>query len=250
MARRRDPDEADLAILEALSRRVQRHHGWRYRGVEGWILGVEAKRVLRTIQANRRLGIMRTRGLVCSTDVDDPTNPNLQLLWRITQAGENELARLFARAPHTIPHPTPDEENRSVLHVFLTQKAWSCLAALQRRTSPVSWTELRGDVQHASAVDPHQDDVRSLIRRGLAVGELRDAEQRKQMWFSASDSGRLVRLVDGSTSATLVQVSLPLQAADQTGPGTARDRSAGPTSPDQGSERVVRVARVQRPARG
>jgi hypothetical protein len=237
-APRRDPDEVELAILEALSRRVMGHHGWRYQGVEGWVLGVEAKRVLRTVQANHRLVSMRNRGLVCSADVYDPTNPNLQLLWRITQAGENDLARLFARAPRKIPHPAPDEVNRGLLHVFLTQKAWSCLAALQRRTSAVSWTELRYDVQHASAIDPHQDDVRVLLRRGLAVGELRDGGPRKQMWFSPSDRGRHVRLVDGSTSATLVQVSILLQPADET-----------PPAPDAGPP-VVRVAHVHSPSRG
>jgi hypothetical protein len=205
---RKPLDERELLMLTTLRQLAVENEGWRWSGVRGWALGAEVSERAGDRGAIYRLPRLRAAGWAASVEVSDAGRPrNPVTLWRVTQAGEDELARLAGRAPAVLAVPRPSRADART--IFVGRRMWACLSELQRAEGPVPWPELERRVRERLEIWGRLDDLKLLINRGFAEREDRGAGREKVIWFSATPRGRAVRLVDGRTSETLVQLRVP-----------------------------------------
>lgn len=209
---RKPLDEREMLALKALRQLAVEGEGWRWSGVRGWALGAEVSDRAGDRGAIYRLPRLRVAGWVTSAEVGDAgRSRNPVTLWRITQAGENELARLDGRDPVVLPVRRPSRADAQT--IFVGRRMWACLSELQRAEGPVSWPALERGVRERLKLWARLDDLKLLGNRGLAEREDRGTGRDKVIWFSATTRGRAVRLVDGRTSETLVQLRVPAPGA-------------------------------------
>lgn len=206
-----------LAPIEIETLRVLREtalagKGWHRGGVRGWVLGTEMNDAVRWYGAVQHLQRLRLAGWLQSETVHDPARPrNPLFLWRITQAGEDELARVESRDPVPIgaPHPVPSDRRQ----IFVSRRVWACLAVLQRHDAPATWQDIERETHERFRLWIYTDQVQLLLNRGFAEREDQGTGREKVTWLVATPLGRAVRLADAKTSTSMVQLRLPAERA-------------------------------------
>ena len=202
---RKPLDELELLTLRTLRRLAVEGIGWRWSGVRGWALGSEVTERTGHHGANYRLPRLRAAGWATSAEVSDPgRSGNPVTLWRITQAGEDEVARVDGREPVLVSVPRPSRTDGRT--IFVGRRMWACLSELQRAEGPVPWPELERRIHQRTKLWARLDDLKLLVNRGFAEREDRGTGREKVIWFSATAPGRAVRLADGRASRALVQL--------------------------------------------
>jgi hypothetical protein len=197
--------EIEIQTLKALREIALAGKGWRRGTVRGWVLGVDVNDLVNGwYGAVYHLPRLRLAGWVQSEPVRDPGRPRNQ---RITQAGEDELARVEGRAPAVIeaPHPVPSDNRQ----IFVSRRVWACLAVLQRHDAPVTWRDVERGIHERFGFWIYPDHVQMLLNRGFAEREERGSGREKVTWLAATPLGRAVRLADGAASESIVQLRLP-----------------------------------------
>lgn len=209
---RKPLDEYELLALRTLRQLAVESRGWRWSGVRGWALGSEVSERAGRHGAHYRLPRLRAAGWAASVEVGDAgRSGNPVTLWRITQAGEDELARLDGRDPACVAAPRPSRADART--IFVGRRMWACLSELQRADGPLSWPELERRVHERLKIWGGLDDPKLLINRGFAERGDRGTGREKVIWFLATARGRAVRLVDGRASETLMQLRVPASRA-------------------------------------
>ena len=208
MSRRREHDASELNALRALRKTVLEGRGWMRGGVRGWLLGAELNDLSGSSVASLSLQRLRGLGLVLGEPVRDPGRKQSPVLWRLTQAGEAELARLEEREPALIPLPTPDPEDERVIYVGAN--AWRCLAVLRKHHPRwVRWRDMVAEARKRYAIWVYLSDTLILMSRGLAEREDEGEGRKKVIWFRATRAAQETRLLDDQASEEWVQIRLP-----------------------------------------
>lgn len=207
MAARRALDEVEVATLKVLRDAAVAGRRWRRGRVRGWVLGTEMNALAGKYGAAYCLQRLRAAGWVHSEAVRDPGRLGSPLvIWRVTQGGEDALARIEERK--AAPISTPRHDPRDDQIIYISRRAWVCLAVLHRHASPVMWRVLEQETHQRFRVHLRPDDVTMVLNRGLAEREDRGSGREKVTWLAATPLGRAARLMDGRTSETLVQVRI------------------------------------------
>lgn len=205
---RRALDEDEVAALRVLRTLAVEGKGWKRGKVRGWALGSEVNDRADSPIASLRLQRLRERGWVIGEQVHDPGRPGQPLvIWRITQEGEDELARAEGREPVRIAPTRRDPRDAGL--IYTSRDAWACLAVLQSHPDPVRWPDLMAEAHRRFRASVYLDDVKMLLTRGMATRADEGSGRDKVVWFHATAAGRAVRRVDGKTNPALVQLRLP-----------------------------------------
>lgn len=201
-------DEDEIAALRVLRTAAVEGKGWKRGKVRGWMLASEINDRADSSVASYRLQRLREAGGVLGEHVLDPGRPRQPLvIWRITQGGEDELARVEARDPVRIAPPRPDPADVGV--IYTSRDAWTCLTVLQSHPGAVRWADVVEKVHRRFRAWVYPDDVKMLLTRGLAVRTDEGPGNRKAVWLHATPAGRAVRLADGKTHPDVVQLRIP-----------------------------------------
>lgn len=223
---RRALDEDEIAALRVLRTLAVDGKGWKRGKVHGWALGSEVNDRADSPVATYHLQRLRKARWVSGEPVRDPGRPGQPLvIWRITQEGEDELARLEGREPLRIEPVWPDPRDAGL--IYTSRDAWASLAVLQSHPGPVRWPDLVDEAHRRFRASVYLDDVKMLLARGLAARADEGSGKDKVIWFHATEAGRSVRLVDGRTNPTLVQIRLPQELL-----ATGEDEPVQPSQPD------------------
>jgi hypothetical protein len=205
---RRALDEDEIAALRVLRTAAVEEKGWKRGKVRGWMLGSEVNDRADSPVATYHLQRLRKARWASSEPVHDPGRPGQPLvIWRITQEGEDELARLEGREPVRIAAPRPDPKDAGL--IYTSRDAWACLAVLQSHPDPVRWPDLTAEARRRFRASVYLDDVKMLLTRRLAERQDEGSGRDKILWFHATPAGRSVRLADGKTNPAIVQLRLP-----------------------------------------
>lgn len=209
---RRAVDDDEVKPLRVLHELARTGTGWRRARVRGWALGSEVNGLARSVVATSHLQRLRQAGWVHSERVLDPGRPRSALvMWRITQTGENELARIEGRTAITIPPLQPDR--RDSTRIYFSRDAWRCLAVLQSHPGAIAWPQLVAEFRRRFRGALWQDDAKMLLNRRLATREDSGSGRTRVVWYMATATGRAARLTDGHTNRDVVQVQLPVSQA-------------------------------------
>lgn len=213
--RRRALDEDEIAALRVLRTAAVEGKGWKRGKVRGWMLGSEINDRADSSIASYYLRRLRVAGWALGEHVLDPGRPHQPLvIWRITQAGENELARVEDRDPVRIAPPRSDPGDAGV--IYTSRDAWSCLSVLQSHPGAVRWADVVDKVHRRFRAWVYPDDVKMLLTRDLAVRTDEGSGKQKVVWLHATPAGRAVRLADGRTSTDIVQLRIPQELLGST----------------------------------
>ncbi len=208
MSRRREHDGSELNALRALRKTVVEGNGWMRGGVRGWLLGAELNDLSGSSVASLSLQRLRRLGQVLGEAVRDPGRSQSPVLWRITQAGETELARVEDREPGLIPPPVPDAEDERV--IYISASAWRCLAGFKKHHPQwVRWRDVVGETRARHGIWVYLSDTFILLSRGLAEREDEGEGREKVIWFRATGAAHGTRLLDDRASEEWVQIRLP-----------------------------------------
>jgi hypothetical protein len=208
MSRRREHDESELNALRTLRKTVLEGRGWMRGGVRGWLLGAELNDLSGSSVASLSLQRLRGLGLVLGESVRDPGRKQPPVVWRLTQVGEMELARLEEREPEIIPLPVPDPEDERV--IYIGANAWRCLAVLKKQHPRwVRWRDAVAEVRRRHGSWVYLSDTLTLMSRGLAEREDEGEGSGKVIWFRATTAAHATRLLDDRASTDWVQIRLP-----------------------------------------
>jgi hypothetical protein len=212
---RRPLDEDELSALRVLRAIAVEGRGWKRGKVRGWALGSEINNHAGNSIASYRLQRLREAGWVLGEHVRDPGRPRQPLvIWRITQDGEGELARVEDRDPVRIAPPRPDPRDAGL--IYTSRDAWACLSVLQSHSGPVRWADLVEEVHRRFRAWVYPDDARMLLTRRLAVRTEEGSGREKVVRLEATAPGRAGRLADGRTSEEIVQLRIPQELLDST----------------------------------
>jgi hypothetical protein len=202
-------DDDEIKPLRVLHELAKTGTGWRRARVRGWALGSEVNCLARSVIATTHLQRLRQAGWVHSERVLDPGRPGSALvMWRVTQAGENELARIEGRAAISIAPLRTDR--RDCARICFSRDAWRCLAVLQSHPGAISWPQLIAEFQRRFGGALWQDDAKVLLNRRLATREDSGSGRTRVVRYMATATGRATRLTDGRTNREIVQVQLPV----------------------------------------
>jgi DNA-binding transcriptional ArsR family regulator len=205
---RRALDDDEIAALRVLRTTAVEGKGWKRGKVRGWMLASEINEGADSSIASYHLRRLREAGGVLGEHVRDPGRPRQPLvIWRITQGGEDELARVEVRDPVRIARPRPDPGDAGV--IYTSRDAWSCLSVLQSHPGPVRWADIVEKVHRRFRAWVYPDDMKMLLTRGLAVRTDEGSGKKKVVWLHATPVGRAVRLVDGKTNTDIAQLRIP-----------------------------------------
>jgi hypothetical protein len=205
---RRALDEDEVAALRVLHAIATEGKGWKRGKVRGWALGSEVNHRAESSIATHRLQRLRGAGWVLGEPVPDPGRPRQPIvIWRITQDGENELARVEGRQPAVIAPSRPDPKDAGL--IYTSRDAWACLAVLHSRPDPVRWADLVDEVHRRFRTWVYLDDAKMLFTRALAKRNNQGSGREKVVWLHATPLGLAVRLVDGRTNTDVVQLRIP-----------------------------------------
>jgi len=208
MSRRREHDGSELNALRTLRKTVVEGRGWTRGGVRGWLLGAELNDLSGSSVASLSIQRLRRFGLVVGEAVRDPGRAQPPVLWRLTQAGEAELARLEERKPEIIPLPVPDPEDERV--IYIGANAWRCLAVLRKQHPRwVRWRDAVAEVRTRHGTWVYLSDTLILMSRGLAEREDEGEGREKVIWFRATRAAHETRLLDDRASEDWAQIRLP-----------------------------------------
>jgi hypothetical protein len=209
---RRAVDDDEIRPLRVLSELARTGTGWRRARVRGWALGSEVNSLAKSVVATSHLQRLRQAGWVHSEPVLDPGRLRSALvMWRITQAGENELARIDGRAAITIAPLKTDRRDDS--RIYFSRDAWRCLAVLQSHPGAISWPHLVAEFRRRFGGAVWQDDAKMLLNRRLATREDSGSGRTRVVRYMATATGRATRLIDGRTNREIVQVQLPVSTS-------------------------------------
>lgn len=207
MATRRAINSDEIDVLTVLQAVAVTGQGWRRGRVRGWLLGNELSKRLQSRVANLEIYRLREAGLVSGEAVFDAGRAKRPVvLWRITQAGAGALAQSLGHKPAVIPEPRPTKADASMIYVG--RGLWYVLDYLQRNTGWARWKDLVTTYERRRCWVEH-DDVRLLTNRGFIERRDEGTGSGKIIWLSATPLGRSVRLADGRTSTSYVQLRLP-----------------------------------------
>lgn len=209
MSRRAELDESEMAGLRVLREAAARGEGWRRGGVRGWLLGTELNARSKSAVTSLYMQRLRRLGLVTGELVDDPGRPRQQpVIWRITQSGEDALARAEGRVSIAIEPHAPDPRDREC--IYISRDAWNCLEVLRKHHPQwVKWRDVVAEARRRFRSWVYIDATRLLLKRGLAEREDEGEGRKKIVWFHATRRGLATRLIDGGASPDLVQLRLP-----------------------------------------
>jgi hypothetical protein len=207
-------DAVEQATLTALADLATNGRGFRRARVRGWVPGPEVKTVVGTISAGWHLPRLRELGLVTSKAVPDEGRPrNPLVMWRITQAGENEVARRLDREPRRIARPREDPMDER--QIYVGRRAWDLLSVLQQHAEWLPWEAVDGEATIAFRSRFWHDALTILLNRGFAIREKRVGTPKSIVWVVATDAGRRVEATDLKASRTTAQ--LRVGAQDESG---------------------------------
>jgi hypothetical protein len=203
--RRREIDRDEARVLGVLHDTALAGKGWKRGRVRGWALGGEINDWTGSSTASSYLTRLRAVGLVQGEPAHDPGRAGRPLvLWRITQAGEEAVARWEEREPAKIAPARRDPRDEGV--VYIGRRAWQCLAVLQAQPESITWTDLVEQARRRFRDWVYLDDVRMLLNRGLVARESDGTGRSTVIRLRATPRGRRVRLLDGKASPELVQL--------------------------------------------
>lgn len=206
-ARHPSLDDVERQTLVALADLAAGQKGFRHGRVRGWVPGPMVKDVVGVFSGGWRLPRLRTAGLVCSEAIPDAGRARNPIrLWRITQAGEDEVARLRDRPPRRISPPRSDPEDRH--HIYMTRLAWDLLSFLQSYDGMVAWLAIREDSDKARRARFHLDDVTVLVKRGFVARENRGTRTKPKTWVGVTPLGRQVQATDLRSGRSMVKLRL------------------------------------------
>ena len=197
-------NDVERKTLAALADLAAARKGFMHRRVRGWVPGPEVKDVTGVFSGGWRLPRLRQVGFVCSDPVPDAGRArNPVRLWRITQAGEDEVARLQDRPPRRIPKPRSNADDRD--QIYMTRRDWNLLSLLQRLEGPVAWEAARaaGDARRGRF---HLDDLTVLLKRGFVVRENRGTKTKPKTWVAVTSLGRQVQATDVKSGKWMVKL--------------------------------------------
>lgn len=201
-------DAVERKTLASLADLAASRRGFKRRRVRGWVPGPVMRDLVGVINAGWRLPRLRSLGLVTSEPAQDAGRPrNPIVLWRITQLGEDEVARLMDRPARRIPKPREDPEDKH--QIYVPRGAWDFLTVLQRHDGFVPWETARSESNQRYRSNFWYDDLTLLLNRGFAARENRGTRQKPETWVAATASGRQVRASDLKASKSLVQLHVP-----------------------------------------
>lgn len=201
-------DKVEIQTLTALADLAAKRSGFKRCRVRGWVPGRQVKEVVRISGAGWRLPHLRDLGLVAShatTDAARPRNPIV--MWRITQPGEDELAKHFDRPARSISRPREDPTDQ--LQIYVSRRAWNFLSVLQKHEGFVTWDAAQHEASATHRSRFWRDDLTILLNRNFAARENRGTSKRPAVWVAATAIGRLVQATDLNASKVLVQLRVP-----------------------------------------
>jgi DNA-binding PadR family transcriptional regulator len=206
---RRPVDDEEIKPLRVLHELARTDAGWRRARVRGWALGTEVNCLADSVVATFHLQRLRQAGWVHSERVLDPGRLRAALLmWRITQAGANELARIEDRAAITVTSHITDRRDSN--RIYFGRDAWRCLSVLQSQPGAIAWSELVDQFRRRFGGGVWEEDAQMLLNRHLATRESSGFGRTRVVRYMATATGRATRLTDGRTNREIVQVHLPV----------------------------------------
>lgn len=197
--------EVERQALTTLADLAASKRAFEHARARGWVPGPVVKEVVGRMNAGWRFPRLRKLGFITSERIADAGRPrNAIVLWRITQEGEDEIARLEGRPARHIapPRPHPDDQH----HIYITARSWSLLATLQGRDGFVPWRDVQYTRLARRRTRVWMEDLTLLLNRGFVARENRGSRTRPEIWVAATATGRQVRPSDLKSSKSLVKI--------------------------------------------
>ncbi|HZG44001.1 MAG TPA: hypothetical protein VEY93_13685 [Longimicrobium sp.] len=203
-----DPVVRVLSWLLGLA--VQRA-GYTVRGVPGWATAEQIETGMKTWGTAEVMRAEAKRGRVLQHDARPPGDSRPSWLYRVSQAGVDQLAAARDTVPPRISPPLDQDESR----VLVRETAWHAIEGLRSALDPEVrprriWVE--GEVGWRSS--------RELTS---AMAKEDDAAGRPYRWFTTDDLRWLVRvgyaekrLIQGAHVYRLTPVGTAIQVLDRT----------------------------------
>lgn len=181
------------AVLEVLGRCAEAGAGWRWGGVEGWMLFDEVDAAVAE-QVPEILPYLVQLDLAARVDVRPPGRSRPVWLYRVTAAGLGLLARREGRALPALADAGEDPADTGAF--FLLRRIWPAFAVLQVRSRAgerSGWMTLRQLAEVRARLD--SEDAAWLVRTGLAErSRLTHAAGRGSWRFRATTLGLAVEI--------------------------------------------------------
>lgn len=189
-----------LPILAPLSTHAREKRGWQRRGVRGWAFTDELGAA--ALVGAELLNAAAARGLVVREDVMDPGRRLPLYINRITQAGEDLIARHEGRTAATITPPRRDLTPADAETLYVPRGTWSGLRTLAAQPDADAWIP-------AAAMDARFDaeDRKFLLSRNLAQVRRPDSGRANEGFlYRATPLGRGAKARDTTSSEVRVQI--------------------------------------------